>query len=311
MSWSVFSRIHAGNNTNSTGVSSTAAHSAGIRATHAEGQRGTLAGTTLFTGSVLDDSRDDAEAKTHSYSDAHAEKHEAGDAEAEKTSTEKGTDAERRAASGLTEIVVVIAESGSMHGLESDTIGGINALVERNREADGRAYLSTVLFNTSTRVLHDREDIAEAKPLSDRDYRPSGCTALLDAVGGAIEHVDMVQRYMPAGHKADHVLFAIATDGLENASRKFTYKQVKHMIEQHREKGWEFVFLGANIDVAEAADSLGIAQDRAMEYCADSAGTAAAYNAFAEASVNMRTSGHVNADWAAPVARDNARRGKR
>lgn len=210
----------------------------------------------------------------------------------------------------LTEIVFVIDESGSMHGLEDDTIGGINALLERNREVGGRAYFSTVLFNTQTRVLHDRVDIAEVPPLRERDYRPNGCTALLDAVGGAIGHIDRVQRYMPAGHKADHVLFAIATDGLENASHKYSYRQVKQLIEKHREQGWEFVFLGANIDVAQAADDLGIDRERAMPYHADSAGTAAVYDSLAEASLNVRACGSAGKGWGASVARDNARRGK-
>ena len=208
----------------------------------------------------------------------------------------------------LTEIVFIVDESGSMHGLEQDTIGGINALLESNKKAEGRAKLSVIMFNNVTRVLHDRVDVESVSPLGENDYRPGGCTALLDAVGGAIDHVDKVSRYMPEGHKPGHVLFAIATDGMENASHKYSYPQVKRLIEEHREKGWEFVFLGANIDVAQTAEDLGIAEDCAMPYSADSAGTAAVYESLARASVSMRSSGKMDKNWSAPVARDNARR---
>lgn len=187
-----------------------------------------------------------------------------------------------------TEIVFILDASGSMAGLEADTIGGFNSLIEKNRGEPGEAVVSTVLFSDGSRVLHDRLDIREVPRLTRRDYECYGCTALLDAVGGAIRHVDLVQKVQPAGYKADRVLFVITTDGRENASRRYTYPQVKGLIEKHRRMGWEFLFIGANIDAAAEAASLGIAPERAADYVADGRGTEVLYEAVAFAVAEAR-----------------------
>ena len=187
-----------------------------------------------------------------------------------------------------TEIVFILDASGSMPGLEADTVGGINSLVEKTREAPGAATVSTILFSNESRVVHDRLDIRAVPRLTRRDYRCCGCTALLDAVGGAIKHVDLVQGVLPEGYRADKVLFVITTDGMENASRRFTYPRVRRMIERRRELGWEFLFIGANIDAASEAGHLGIAPECAADYLADARGTEVLYDAMATAVAHAR-----------------------
>ena len=182
-----------------------------------------------------------------------------------------------------TEIVFILDASGSMSGLEPDTVGGFNSMIAENREKPGEATVSTILFNEKSRVLHDRVDIREVPNLTRKQYRCRGCTALLDAVGGAIKHVDLVQSVLPREYRADRVLFAITTDGLENASRTFTYQRVKRMIEQRREQGWEFLFIGANIDSAAEAERLGISREYAADYLADERGTEVVYHAMSAA----------------------------
>lgn len=199
-----------------------------------------------------------------------------------------------------TEIVFILDASGSMSGLESDTVGGFNGMIERNREEPGEAVVSTIIFNDKSYVLHDRIDIREVPRLTRRQYRCSGCTALLDAVGGAIKHVDVVQGVLPDGYKADKVLFVITTDGMENASRRFSYAQIKRMIEQRRERGWEFLFIGANIDAGAEAEQLGIERDRAADYLADEQGTEVLYAAMASAVASVRsapTGGVLGNTW--------------
>lgn len=188
-----------------------------------------------------------------------------------------------------TEIVFILDASGSMSGLESDTVGGFNGMIERNREEPGEAVVSTIIFNDKSYVLHDRIDIREVPRLTHRQYRCSGCTALLDAVGGAIKHVDVVQGVLPDGYKADKVLFVITTDGMENASRRFSYAQIKNMIERRRKQGWEFLFIGANIDAGAEAEQLGIERDRAADYLADEQGTEVLYAAMASAVASVRS----------------------
>ena len=199
-----------------------------------------------------------------------------------------------------TEIVFILDASGSMSGLESDTVGGFNGMIERNREEPGEAVVSTVIFNDKSRVLHDRIDIREVPRLTRRQYRCCGCTALLDAVGGAIKHVDLVQGVLPDGYKADKVLFVITTDGMENASRRFSYAQIKQMIEHRRERGWEFLFIGANIDAAAEAEHLGIDRERAADYLADEQGTEVLYSAMASAVASVRSTpagGPLGSAW--------------
>ena len=188
----------------------------------------------------------------------------------------------------LTELVFILDKSGSMEGLVDDTIGGYNALLEKNREAEGEALVSTVLFDNYSQVLHDRVDIAQVKPLTRKDYQPGGCTALLDAVGGAIAYHQMVRKILPAELHPEHTLFCITTDGYENASRRYDYKRVKRLIEAAKEQGWEFMFLGANIDVAAEAGKLGIDEDCAVSFEATVTGCAAAFDELSLASMAVR-----------------------
>ena len=165
---------------------------------------------------------------------------------------------------GITELVFILDRSGSMQGLESDTIGGFNAMLEKQRKSGGTVLLSTILFNQESFVLHDRRDIREVPALTEKEYDVSGCTALYDAVGGAIRHIRNIHRYIRPEDVPDHTLFVITTDGLENASTRFTLKDVRRLIEERKEKGWEFLFLGANIDAVEAARDLGASEARAF-----------------------------------------------
>lgn len=212
----------------------------------------------------------------------------------------------------ITELVMIIDRSGSMGGMESDTIGGINAVLDQNRKLEGGCTVSTVLFDHETLVLHDRVPIERVKPLTERDYQVRGCTALLDAVGGSVKHIERVQRYMPEEYRADKVIFVITTDGLENASRKYRYPDVKRMIEAKQEEGWEFLFLGANIDAAKEARSLGIAEDRAETYVADTVGNAVMYESVAAATCAMRSEPgkRVTGGWRSKIRADRACRGK-
>ena len=210
----------------------------------------------------------------------------------------------------LTELVFIVDRSGSMAGLESDTIGGLNATLQKNREVGGTCLVSIVLFDNTSEVLIDRKPIEEVHDLTTRQYQVRGCTALLDAVGDAIRYHDKVQHILPQTHRAENVIFAIITDGLENASRRRTYDEVKRMIEAKQEEGWEFIFLGANIDAAKEAGRLGIHADRASDYMGDSRGSALAYEAMAMAQVSRRETGSVAPSWnAAPQADVKKRRG--
>lgn len=174
----------------------------------------------------------------------------------------------------LTEIVFILDRSGSMSGLEADTIGGFNSMIEKQRKADGEALVSTVLFDNMSEVIHDRVDIRDIKSMTDRDYTARGCTALLDAIGGAIHHIGNVHKYARKEDVPEHTLFVITTDGMENASRRYDSEKIKKMIERQKEKyGWEFLFLGANIDAVETAKHFGIGADRAVNYHSDHKGT--------------------------------------
>ncbi|MBQ6026889.1 MAG: VWA domain-containing protein [Lachnospiraceae bacterium] len=175
---------------------------------------------------------------------------------------------------GLTEIVFILDRSGSMGGLERDTIGGYNSMLERQKKEEGEAVLSTVLFDDKIEVLHDRKDLYDVKPITNSDYYVRGCTALLDAVGGTIHHIGNVHKNMPADQRPEKTLFIITTDGMENASKEYTYSKVKKLVEEKKKKyHWEFVFLGANIDAVEVAGRFGVAKNRAVRYECDSAGT--------------------------------------
>ncbi len=207
-----------------------------------------------------------------------------------------------------TEIVFILDRSGSMAGLEADTIGGFNSVLLKHKELEGDAVVSTVLFDDRTDVICDRKDIQEVRPITSKQYYVRGCTALLDAVGGAITHVSKVQKILPKSHRAKNVIFVITTDGMENASREYSYKDVKKLIEKKKAKGWEFIFMGANIDAAAEAGRIGIAANRAVNYHADVVGTHAVYGAMADATCMMRCEGMLNDSWSNEVEKDNASR---
>ena len=209
----------------------------------------------------------------------------------------------------LTELVFIVDRSGSMAGLERDTIGGLHATLQANREVEGDCNVSIVLFDTNSEVLVDRTPIAKVENLTTRQYRVGGFTALLDAVADAIRYIDKVQHILPEEYRAEHVMFSIITDGQENASRRFAYHEVKRMIEAHQEQGWEFIFLGANIDAAAEAGRIGIRADRAAQDMSDTTGTAVAYEAMARAQTSQRTKGSVDRAWSAPAMADVASRG--
>lgn len=181
---------------------------------------------------------------------------------------------------GLTEIVFIIDKSGSMSGLEADTIGGFNSMIRKQKKEENEALISTVFFSDNSEVISDRKDIKDIKELNEDDYQVGGCTALLDAVGDAINHIGNVHKYAREEDRPEKTLFVITTDGMENASHKYLYKDVKKKIEKQKEKyGWEFLFLGANIDAIEVANTFGIREDRAFNYKASKKGTAHHYNA--------------------------------
>lgn len=179
----------------------------------------------------------------------------------------------------LTELVFVLDKSGSMSGLEKDTIGGFNSMIADQKKQKGDVIISTVLFDDKTEVLHDRMNIGQINKLTDKDYRPGGCTALLDALGNAIKHINKVQKEMPQEERPEKTMFIITTDGQENSSREYTYDKIKKMVQKKQEKKkWEFLFLGANMDAIGAAANIGIKADRAVRYECDSAGTALNYS---------------------------------
>ena len=212
----------------------------------------------------------------------------------------------------LTEIVFILDRSGSMAGLEEDTIGGFNAMIEKQKREPGEAIVSTVLFDNESVVIHDRVDIQRIKPMTRKDYYVRGCTALLDAVGGAIHHIGNVHKYAREEDRPEKTLFVITTDGMENASRRFTYDRLKAMIERQKEKyGWEFLFLGANIDAAREAARFGISEDRAANYHADSEGTNVIYETVSEAITQVRCcAAPLSANWKQKVDEDYKKRGK-
>ena len=211
----------------------------------------------------------------------------------------------------MTELVFVLDRSGSMSGLEKDTIGGFNSMLERQRKEPGDALVSTVLFDNEAKVIHDRVAIAKVPNLTDKEYFVGGCTALLDAVGGAIQHIGNIHKYARKEDVPEKTLFVIITDGMENASRRYTYDSVRRMIERQKEQyGWEFLFLGANIDAAAEAGKFGIDRSMAADYHCDEAGTALNYEVISEAITYARTcAAPLNADWKRKIDADYRKRG--
>ena len=198
----------------------------------------------------------------------------------------------------ITELVFILDRSGSMSGLEKDTIGGFNSMIEKQKKQEGKAYVSTILFDNESEVLHDRVALDRINPMTDDDYYVRGCTALLDAIGGAIKHIGNIHKYARKEDVPQHTMFVITTDGMENASRMYSSDKVKKMIEHQKKKyGWEFLFIGANIDAVETASCFGIDSDRAVNYHADQQGTRVLYDTVAEAVCNVRASKPLTASW--------------
>lgn len=219
---------------------------------------------------------------------------------------------------GLTEVVFILDRSGSMSGLEADTIGGFNSMIQKQKKEDGEAYISTVLFDDRTEVLYDRVPVSRVEPMNENQYFVRGCTALLDALGGAIHHIANVHKYVREEDRPEKTLFIITTDGMENSSRIYTYDKVKKMVEKEKKKyGWEFLFLGANIDAVAVAGRFGIGADRAINYECDSKGTALNYQVLSETvSAVRRANSRAEMDKAvfaccAPIREDYKRRHRR
>ena len=209
----------------------------------------------------------------------------------------------------LTELVFILDRSGSMQGLEEDTIGGFNAMLKKQKRESGEAFVSTILFDDRTEVLHDRVKVGEIRPITHKEYYVRGCTALLDAIGGAIRHIGNIHKYAREEDVPEHTLFVITTDGMENASRHYSARQVREMIRRQKEKyGWEFLFLGANIDAVETAGTLGIAPDRAVNYHCDSAGTRLNFQVVGQAVAAVRCSAPLDEHWKDAIEEDFRRR---
>lgn len=211
----------------------------------------------------------------------------------------------------LTEIVFILDRSGSMAGLESDTIGGFNSMLEKQKKAEGQALLSAVLFSNDSQVLYDRADIDRVEPMTDEQYRVGGCTALLDAIGDAVHHIGNVHKYAREEDRPAKTVFIITTDGYENSSRRYSYETVRKMVERQRERyGWEFLFLGANMDAISAARSFGIREDRAVRYKCDSVGTSKNFNTVSDALCSFRMCASIAPDWKKEIEEDVRERGE-
>ncbi|MCQ2583382.1 MAG: VWA domain-containing protein [Treponema sp.] len=199
---------------------------------------------------------------------------------------------------GLTEVVFILDRSGSMGGLEADTIGGFNAFIEKQRKVEGECVVSTVLFNHYSKVLHDRISLSKIEPLTEEQYSVGGSTALLDAIGDAVHHIGNIHKYAREEDVPEKTIFVITTDGMENSSRNYSYKSVKNQITRQQEKyGWEFLFLGANIDAVGEAARLGIREERAVRYKCDSYGTNLNYESLSEALVTIRSNKVLGRKW--------------
>lgn len=211
----------------------------------------------------------------------------------------------------MTELVFILDRSGSMSGLEKDTIGGFNSMIAKQKLEEGETLVSTVLFDNESVVIHDRLPLAKVPPITENEYFTRGCTALLDAVGGAIHHIENIHKYARREDVPEKTLFIITTDGYENASHRYDYETVRHMIERQKTKyGWEFLFLGANIDAAKEASRFGIDADRAVNYKCDEAGTALNYEVISETVCSVRAAKPINADWKHRIDADVQKRGK-
>lgn len=211
----------------------------------------------------------------------------------------------------LSEVVFILDRSGSMEGLEADTIGGFNSMIKKQKQEEGSALVSTVLFDDVCEILHDRIDVHDVAPLTEKDYYVRGCTALLDAIGGAIHHIGQIHKYARHEDIPAHTLFVITTDGMENSSHLYSIDKVRSMIEHEKSKyGWEFLFLGANIDAIEVAENMGISRDRAVNYRNDSEGTKLNYAVLSDAICEMREAGSIRTQWKKRIEKDYSERSK-
>lgn len=212
----------------------------------------------------------------------------------------------------ITELVFILDRSGSMAGLEGDTIGGYNSMLKKQKEEQGDALVTTVLFDDQYELLHDRINIKGVNLITERDYFVRGTTALLDAIGRTIKKIANAQRHTMEEQRPDKTIFVITTDGMENASREYTYEKIKNMVELEKEKyDWEFIFLGANIDAISTAARFGISSDRAANYNADSEGTKLNYEVLNDAVSELRSCGNINSNWKSEIDKDFVRRGKK
>ena len=195
-----------------------------------------------------------------------------------------------------TELVFILDKSCSMSGMEKDTIGGFNAMIEKQKKQEGTAYVSTFLFSNHTQTLHDRMPLSTIQPLTENDYQAGGCTALLDAIGEAIEHISTIYKYARVEDVPQNTMFVITTDGMENASRKYTNEQIKALIHQKENLGWTFLFLAANIDAVSTAENIGICKEHAANYCIEE-DTEAVYEEISESICELRECGSLAPDW--------------
>lgn len=206
----------------------------------------------------------------------------------------------------VTEVVFILDRSGSMQPLTADTVGGFNSMLGKQKENEGKAYVTTVLFSETNEIVHDRMPIADVPEMTTKIYSPMGCTALYDAVGETIKHIESIHKYARSEDVPDKTLFVITTDGVENASRKYSAQDVKKLISRHQEKDkWEFIFLGANIDAAAAAKDIGICEERAVNYKASKKGTAKLFGAVGAAVACSRCSMELGDEWRAELDADN------
>lgn len=212
----------------------------------------------------------------------------------------------------IAEIVFILDRSGSMCGLETDTVGGFNSMIDKQKQESGTAYVSTVLFNNKSTVLHDRVPVQKIPAITERDYTACGSTALLDAIGDAIRHIRNVHKYARPEDVPQRTVFIITTDGMENASRRYSADEVRSLIERQKaEAGWEFLFLGANIDAVQTARGLGIGADRAANYCCDAQGTALNFDSLSDAVSTVRAHAPLSAKWKSRIDEDFSARSKR
>jgi len=210
----------------------------------------------------------------------------------------------------LTELVFILDKSGSMSGLEADTIGGFNSMLAKQQASEGECRITTVLFDNNYELLHDRVDIRAVSPITEKEYQVGGMTALLDAIGRTIHKIANVQKHTAEDYRAEKVMFVIITDGEENSSKEYTADMVKALIERQKRKyGWEFIFLGANIDAVQTASRIGITPDRAIDYLADSKGTELNFKVMASAVATFREAGTVNEACFEEIRQDVKRRG--